>query len=54
MVTFTLPFQLRSLVFQHQKVLYALLFDCAVTTLKDFAKNSKALGGDMGMTEVVK
>lgn len=53
MVTFTLPFQLRSLVFQHQKVLYALLFDCAVSTLKDFAKNSKALGGDMGMTVVL-
>ena len=53
MVTFTLPFQLRSMVFHHQKALYALLFDCAVNTLKDFARNSKNLGGDIGMTAVL-
>lgn len=53
MVTFTLPYQLRNLFFYHQKCLYTLLFNCAVSTLKDFAKNSQQLGGELGLTAVL-
>lgn len=53
MVTFTLPAQLRPLAWQHQKSIYAMLFDCAVGTLKDFGINSRKLGGDLGMTAVL-
>jgi hypothetical protein len=53
MVTFTIPFQLRELFFYHQKVLYNVLFDCAVSTLKGFAKDSQRLGGDLGLTAVL-
>jgi len=53
MVTFTLPYELRPLVWHHQKRIYTLLFDCAVSTLKTFANNSKKLGADLGMTAVL-
>jgi hypothetical protein len=53
MVTFTLPFELRSLAWSHQKMLYTLLFECAVSTLKDFGMNEKMLQGDLGMTAVL-
>jgi hypothetical protein len=33
MITFTLPKELRSLAWQHQKVMYQLLFQCAWDTL---------------------
>ena len=36
MVTFTLPFELRVLAKANQKVIYALMFQCAVSTLKSF------------------
>jgi len=53
MVTFTLPSQLRVLARHHPKTVYALLFDAAVSTLRDFGTNSANLGADMGMTAVL-
>lgn len=53
MVTFTLPYELRPLVWQNQRVLYSVLFSCASTTLKDFGLNPKHLGAEIGMTMVL-
>lgn len=53
LVTFTLPRQLRSLAYQHQSVMYAHLFQCAVSTLKDFIANDKHLKAEAGMTAVL-
>src|SRR5512136_660741 len=36
MVTFTLPYELRSLAWQNQTAVYNILFACAASTLKDF------------------
>lgn len=53
MVTFTLPRQLRPLARYFQEQIYAMLFSCAVGTLKDFGLNPKNLGAEMGMTAVL-
>lgn len=53
MVTFTLPAELRSLAWRHQKLLYDLLMTIATGTLKDFGLNDKQLSGDLGMTAVL-
>jgi len=53
MVTFTLPRELRSLVYHHQKRSYTLLFNCVVSTLKDFGHNPKHLGAEIGATMVL-
>jgi hypothetical protein len=53
MATFTLPYELRALARNHQKVIYNLLFACASSTLKDFGLNPKHLGADIGMTAVL-
>jgi len=53
MVTFTLPHELRSLVYHHQKTIYTLLFNCAVSTLKTFGLNPKHLGAEIGTTMVL-
>jgi len=53
MVTFTLPRELRSLAYHHQKLVYSLLFDCAVSTLKSFGLNRKHLGAEIGATMVL-
>jgi len=53
MVTFTLPYQLRTLAWQNQKTLYKLFFNCVTSTLKDFGLNPKNLGAQMGMTAVL-
>ncbi len=53
MVTFTLPYELRALTWHHQTVIYSILFQCAVSTLKDFGINDKKLGADLGMTTVL-
>ena len=37
MVTFTLPYELRSLTWYHQKEVYNILFNCASGTLKDLS-----------------
>jgi hypothetical protein len=53
MATFTIPYQLRSLAWNHQTLVYNLLFACASSTLKDFGLNPKNLGADIGMTAVL-
>ena len=53
LLTFTLPAQLRQIVFQHQRDCYALLFRCAVDTLTGFAKQSERLTGQLGMSAVL-
>ena len=53
LATFTLPAQLRELAYRHQATVYALLFDCAVSTLKDFVSNDKQLSAQAGMTAVL-
>ena len=53
MVTFTLPCELRSLAWHHQKIVYSALFSCVSGTLKDFGLNKKNLGAEIGMTLVL-
>lgn len=53
MATFTLPAQLRNLAWHHQRTLYTLLFACAISTLKSFGLNDKALGGELGFMAVL-
>ena len=53
MVTFTLPRELRSLAWNHQKTVYSILFSCAANTLKDFGLNPKNLGAEIGLTMVL-
>jgi len=53
MVTFTLPCELRALVWRHQTTLYNLLFTTVVGTIKDFGLNPKQLDAEMGMTAVL-
>lgn len=53
MVTFTLPYELRSLVWRNQKLAYSLFFACVSSTLKDFGKRPKNLGAEIGMTMVL-
>ncbi len=53
LATFTLPFELRSLTWHHQKMVYSILFTCVSSTLKDFGLNPKNLGAEIGMTMVL-
>lgn len=53
MVTFTIPYQLRTLVWQHQRTIYSLLFHCVSSILKEFGLNPKHLGAQIGMTMVL-
>ena len=53
MVTFTLPAQLRSLAWNHQRQVYSLLFREAAETLKTFGNNHKGLNARLGMTGVL-
>lgn len=53
LVTFTLPRQLRALAKAHQRVVYALMFDCAAATLKAFGLNDKGLTAELAMTAVL-
>ena len=53
MVTFTLPYELRFLAWDHQVLVYNLLFACASSTLKDFGVNPRYLGANIGMTAVL-
>jgi hypothetical protein len=50
MVTFTLPYELRSLTWYHQREVYSIFFTCVAGTLKDFGLNPKNLGAEIGMT----
>ena len=53
MATFTLPYELRSLAWSNQTLVYNLLFTCAAGTLIDFGLNPKNLGAKIGMTAVL-
>lgn len=53
MVTFTLPYELRTLAWRNQAAVYTILFACASSTLKDFGLNPNNLGADIGMTAVL-
>ncbi len=53
MVTFTLPYELRSLTWHHQREVYSIFFKCVASTLKDFGLNPKNLGAEIGMTMVL-
>jgi len=53
MATFTLPEQLRALAKANPKVVYSLLFKCAVETLKTFARNKKGFHAELAMTAVL-
>ena len=53
MVTFTLPYELRALTYRNQRLVFALFFDCVVSTLKDFGLKPKNLGAEIGMTMVL-
>jgi len=53
MATFTLPYELRSLAWRHQRKVYSIFFLCVAGTLKDFGLNPKHLGANIGMTMVL-
>jgi hypothetical protein len=53
MITFTLPYELRKLVWDNQRSLFSIFFDCVSSTLKDFGQNPRNLGADIGMTMVL-
>ena len=53
MVTFTSPFELRLIAKHQPELMHQTMFSVAASVLKDFAKNSKQLGGDIGFTGVL-
>jgi hypothetical protein len=53
LATFTLPFELRSLTWHHQRKVFSILFLCVAGTLKDFGMNPKNLGAKIGMTIIL-
>ncbi|MBT7072265.1 MAG: IS91 family transposase, partial [Anaerolineae bacterium] len=53
MATFTLPYEVRYLVWDNQKRVYDLFFVSVSSTLKDFGLNPKNLGADIGMTAIL-
>ena len=53
LITFTLPSELRGLVGQHQRELYAALMGCAWSTLHTFSQNHKQLQGSPGAVAVL-
>jgi hypothetical protein len=53
LITFTLPLELRPLAWQHQRLLYAALMDCAWGTLRTFSLNHKQLQGNPGAVAVL-
>jgi hypothetical protein len=53
LLTFTLPAECRTLAWHNQDALYRLLFECAVSTCRDFARRDKHLQGEIGMSAVL-
>ncbi len=53
LVTFTLPAQLRPLAWQHQRIVYDALMDCAWQTLRTFSQNHRHLQGSPGAIAVL-
>jgi hypothetical protein len=52
-VTFTLPFELRSVANANSRLVYSLLMQCAAQTLKRFGRNEPNLQAEVGMTAVL-
>ena len=52
-VVFTLPAELRSLVYMNQKELYSLLHSCTSETLLELSKDKKYLGATPGIVQVL-
>ena len=52
-IVFTVPDDLRSLIYQNQSVLYTVLFQAVHETLKELAANKKYLGAEIGFTSVL-
>ncbi len=53
MITFTLPKELRSLAWSHQRIVYNLMFECIWETLQKFSQNDKKLKGTPGVVAVM-
>ena len=53
LITFTVPAELRALAWQHQRVMYTAMMDCAWQTLRAFALNHKQLQGSAGAVAVL-
>jgi hypothetical protein len=52
-VVFTLPHALNALIRSNARPLYALLFECVIATLREFAHDPRHLGAEPGMTAVL-
>ena len=53
LITFTLPSELRGLAWSHQRVVYALLMQCAWDTLATFSRNDPKLSATPGAVGVL-
>lgn len=53
LLTFTLPTELRALVWRHQRTLYDLIIRCAWETVRTFARNDQQLQGIPGAIAVL-
>ncbi len=53
LLTFTLPAELRSLAWQHQRIVYDLMLTCSWETLKTFTQNDSQLHGEGGAISVL-
>jgi hypothetical protein len=53
LLTFTLPAELRSLAWQHQRTLYDLMIRCSWETVRTFSHNDKQLQGMPGAIAVL-
>ena len=53
LITLTLPAELRGLAWSHQRVVYALLMQCAWETLNTFSHNDAKLGATAGAVGVL-
>ncbi len=53
LLTFTLPAELRSLAWRHQRLLYALMIQCVWETVRTFSQNDKRLRGIPGAIAVL-
>lgn len=53
LVTFTVPAELRALAWQHQRIVYDLMMDCAWQTLRTFSQNHRRLQGTPGAISVL-
>ncbi len=53
LLTFTLPAELRALVWCHQRLLYALMIQCVWETVRTFSQNDKQLQGIPGAIAVL-